>query len=166
MSRREDEVARTLSTLHREIDALAPSRVTVLVRGGSAEARAAVAKALHDRSGRRAEPFVAVDGLRLDGDALERRLFGGPLGEPGARGIVREIERGTLHVAAVDRLPLLLQPRFLAFLDGDRQVRVVACAEGDLSAAVEEGRFRADLGERLLLVQLRLPDGYPEMPNG
>jgi DNA-binding NtrC family response regulator len=142
-----------------QIERLAPSRVTVLLLGGTPAARAAVARALHDRSGRCDEPFVALDCTALSGEELERRLFGGPMTEPAARGLVHQMARGTLYVAAVDALPVLLQPRFLSFLERDRKVRVVTSARLDLGGLVRDGRFRSDLGERLLVVQLVLPNG-------
>jgi DNA-binding NtrC family response regulator len=57
----------------------------------------------------------------------------------------------------VDELPLLVQPRFLRFLDQERDARVVASADVSLLTRVGHGHFRADLAERLTLVQLMLP---------
>jgi DNA-binding NtrC family response regulator len=158
MSKHEKDAANVVSLLDEEIARLAPSRATVLLRGGSPEARAAVARALHERSGRRDSQFIVVDCGGIDGEAVERRLFGGPMAAPIGRGVADEAERGTLYVADIDGLPPLLQPRFLSFLDRDRGLRVVASTAGDLAADVREGRFRGDLGERLLLVQIRVPN--------
>jgi two-component system response regulator PilR (NtrC family) len=149
----------SLEKLTAEIGRLAPSRATVLLRGGGLDEREQVARLLHERSPRANEPFVAVDCAALEGEFLERHLFGGPYDERPGAGIVHEMAGGTLYVAAVDGLPRVLQPRFLGFLDGDRRVRVVAHAGAALEAEIAAGRFRADLGERLLLVQLVLPNG-------
>lgn len=158
MSSSEDEVAAVTARLEAQIAGLAPSRATVLLRGGSAEARAAVARALHERSGRSATPFVVVDCSQTDAAALERLLFGGPIDEPGGRGIVHQMASGTLHVAAIDGLPMLLQPRFLRFLDQERDLRIVGSTAADLAREIRERRLRVDLGERLLLVELHLSD--------
>ena len=145
--------------LNAEIGRLAPSRATVLLHGGQGDSREQVARALHERSPRADEPFVVIDCATLDGEALERRLFGGPYGDRLGAGIVHEMGRGTLYVAAVEGLPRVLQPRFLAFLDGDRRGRVVVSEGAALEAEIAAERFRADLGDRLLLVQLVLTSG-------
>jgi DNA-binding NtrC family response regulator len=142
-----------------EIERLAPSRVTVLVLGGSRRARELAARSLHERSPRSGDAFLAIDCSELDGETLERRLFGGPLGAPPSAGILNEMGRGTLFVGTVDAIPSILQPRFLSFLDGDRRVRVIAGTSVDLQTEIDAKRFRADLGERLLLVQLLLASG-------
>ncbi|HKY35602.1 MAG TPA: sigma 54-interacting transcriptional regulator [Polyangiaceae bacterium] len=140
-----------------ELYRLAPSRVTVLLVGGSAPLKNAVARALHERSTRAAEPFVVVDCRGLDSDSVELDLFGGPMYVPSPGGAIHRAGDGTLYVASIDELPLLVQPRFLRFLDQDRQARVVASAEQRLLTRVEQGHFRLDLAERLTLVELVLP---------
>ncbi|MBV9950244.1 MAG: sigma 54-interacting transcriptional regulator [Myxococcales bacterium] len=142
---------------------LAPSRATVLLLGGSADAKALAARALHDRSPRAHHPFAAVDCSGLPPADLEEALFGeGPFGRSPVRdrplpdGAIQRAEHGTLHVAAVDALPLGLQPRFLRFLDEPRAVRVVASCDVDLATLTRRGAFRADLGERLALVCVHL----------
>jgi hypothetical protein len=140
-----------------ELRRLAPSRVTVLLVGGSELLRGRIARALHEHSPRAGGPFVAFDCEALDSNAAELRLFGGPPYAVRARGAVHAAETGTLYVAAIDQLPLLIQPRFLRFLDQDTSVRVVASAHVDLAVCVARGHFRGDLGERLTLVQLVLP---------
>lgn len=144
--------------LDEELSRLAPSRATVLLVGGDPAVQIAVGRALHERSGRAALPFIVFDCSGLDSDQVELGLFGGPAYVPATRGAVRRAEAGTLYVATVDELPQLLQPRFLRFLDEDRKARVVASAVGDLLWRVEHGHFRADLAERLTLVELVLPE--------
>jgi len=136
---------------------LAPSRVTVLLVGGSAELKHAVAHALHQRSPRREQPFVVFDCRGLGSDGVELGLFGGPAHAPPARGAVQEASAGTLYVATIDQLPLLTQPHFLRFLDQERNARVIASTDSDLALEVEAGHFRFDLAERLSLVELVLP---------
>jgi transcriptional regulator of acetoin/glycerol metabolism len=144
--------------LEGELWRLAPSRVTVLLRGGDTALRATVARALHERSGRALGPFVLFDCGGLPSDAVERALFGGPAYAHASTGAVHVAETGTLYVVAIDELPLLMQPRFLRFLDQDTLVRVVVSTRRDLRVCVEQGHFRQDLGERLMLVELPLPD--------
>jgi DNA-binding NtrC family response regulator len=137
---------------------LAPSRVTVLLVGGTTELKRAVAQALHERSPRRQQPFVVFDCRGLASDTVELGLFGGPAHEPAAAGAIQRADAGTLYVAAIDELPLLAQPRFLRFLDQDRNARVIASTDADLVVQVERSHFRFDLAERLSLVELVLPE--------
>jgi len=136
---------------------LAPSRVSVLLVDGTDALRLTVARALHDASGRARGPFLHVDCTATTSDEAELALFGGPEYARARDGAVHLAETGTLYVAAIDELPILVQPRFLRFLDREKLVRVVASARVNLLSRVEQGHFRRDLGERLTLVQLVLP---------
>lgn len=140
-----------------DIQRLAPSRVTVLLVGGDARQRHALAVALHERSPRARCPFVALSCEGLDFAEIERDLFGGPAHEPASGGAIAQTAAGTLYVARIDALPLLVQPRFLRFLDQDRRARVVACSARELGGLVQTGEYRLDLAERLSLVELALP---------
>jgi DNA-binding NtrC family response regulator len=150
---------------------LAPSRATVLVTGEAGAGKSRVARALHERSGRR--PFVTVDCPSLAGPAGDAVLFGGPAhlaarrrGDP--LGALHAADGGTLFLREVLELPLAVQPRLLRFLDegepmedGDRDrrldVRILVSSSGDLDRRMRKGRFRRDLGERLGLVRLAVP---------
>ena len=145
------------SIFEAELYRLAPSKVTVLLVGGSSISKGEVALALHQRSARAEQPFVSVDCRGLDSDTAERRLFGGPIYAPSLDGAVHHAGDGTLYVAAIDQLPLLVQPRFLRFLDQERNARVVASTDVGLLARAAHGLFRLDLAERLTLVELVLP---------
>jgi DNA-binding NtrC family response regulator len=140
-----------------ELYRLAPSRVTVLLVGGDARERQAVAVALHERSPRARSPFVAFACEGLGFAEVEQGLFGGPAYEPPTGGAIAHTAAGTLYVASVDALPLLVQPRFLRVLDQDRRARVVASSARDLRGLVDQGEYRLDLAERLSLVELVLP---------
>jgi DNA-binding NtrC family response regulator len=144
-------------SLEAELYRLAPSRVTVLLLGGSEPVKRAVALALHERSPRSSQPFTSFDCTGRDSDTVEALLFGGPVYAPVKTGAIHAAGTGTLYVAAIDELPLLMQPRFLRFLDQERPVRVVVASDVELRKRVEQGHFRLDLAERLTLVQLVLP---------
>ena len=135
----------------------APSRATLLLRGGSPEEHQRVARTLHEASRRHGEPFVALDCRENDAQELERHL-GGPVSQRPARLAVSVRGLGTLYLAAIERLPLLLQPWLMSFLDEDARPRVIASTFVDLDAVARDGRFRGDLAGRLLLVQLEV---YP-----
>ena len=146
-------------SLDSAIALLAPSLATVLVSGPSPEHHVHVARALHDISSRRNGPFVVLDCQEDDVRELEHRL-GGPVSQrvrgtaPAPRG------QGTLYVAAVDCLPLLLQPRLMTFLDEQARPRVVVSTHTDLDEAVRDECFRSDLARRLQLVTLAVHPGW------
>jgi DNA-binding NtrC family response regulator len=140
-----------------ELHRLAPSRVTVLLLGADARELQEVAMALHERSPRARSPFITFACEGLDAAQVELGLFGGPAHEPPAGGAIAHTAAGTLYVAAIDELPLLVQPRFLRFLDQERRIRVVASSPRDLPELVRQGQYRLDLAERLSLVTLALP---------
>ena len=133
---------------------LAPTRATVLVEGGSEAGRAIVARALHERSQRREEPFATID-CAASADGELERVLGGPVSQRAQR----VTGLGTLYVTNVDAMPLWLQPRFLSFLDNGGRPRVVVASRTDLVIAARDGSFRLDLSERLLLVRIALCDG-------
>jgi DNA-binding NtrC family response regulator len=139
-----------------ELGRLAPSWVTVLLVGGSAELRLLAARVLHERSGRKGA-LQCTDCAHENAETLECRLFGGPMHQRAAECAVEEARNGTLFVATIEQMPLLLQPRFLRFLDEAEHVRVVVAASADLASLVEQQRFRRDLAERLQLAQVLLP---------
>jgi len=145
------------------LDRLAPSRITVLLVGKSQRSSRAVAWALHQRSPRAAHPFAAFDCKGRDSENTELALFGGPEYAAVELGAIRAAGAGTLYVSAIDELPLLVQPRFLRFLDQEREVRVVTSTDEDLLTRVEQGQFRLDLAERLSLVELMLPSALAQL---
>jgi two-component system response regulator HydG len=57
--------------MRRLIERVADSASTVLIRGETGSGKELVARALHETSSRRAEPFVAVNGSALPGTLIE-----------------------------------------------------------------------------------------------
>jgi transcriptional regulator with PAS, ATPase and Fis domain len=156
------------------IDNLSHSDATVLVTGESGTGKEVVARALHDRSPRRAAPFVPVNCGALPADLLESEMFGHVRGA--FTGAVRDrigrfdlASGGTLFLDEVGDLPLPLQVKLLRVLqDGTfervgestsrtSRARIVAATNVDLRAAVAHGRFRDDLYYRLRVVPIEIP---------
>ena len=72
-----------------------------------------IARALHQSSENRLEPFLAIDVRGLDIDALNRLLFG-------RRGVVQALKRGTLYINDLMRLPAILLQRFAIHIEEQR----------------------------------------------
>jgi two-component system, NtrC family, response regulator HydG len=156
------------------VEQIADSSATVLIQGESGTGKELVARTIHERSGRRAGPFVAVNCAALPETLLESELFGYEKGAfTGAAG--RKEGRfelasgGTLFLDEVADLSLITQPKILRVLQegeferlgGTRtlqvDVRIVAATNQDLADMVKEKRFREDLYYRLNVITIRVP---------
>ena len=153
---------------------IAPTELTVLVRGETGTGKELVARALHSSSKRGEGPLVVQDCSAIPKDLIESTLFGHERGAfTGAtdrhRGSFEAADGGTIFLDEIGELDLGLQPKLLRVLEnreikrvgGDRQVpvnvRVVAATNRDLRQMVNDGTFREDLYYRLSVVQIELP---------
>jgi two-component system, NtrC family, response regulator HydG len=156
------------------VEQVADSSATILIQGESGAGKELVARTIHERSGRRNGPFVAVNCAALPETLLESELFGYEKGAfTGAAG--RKEGRfelangGTLFLDEVADLSLVTQPKILRVLqEGEYErlggtrtlqvdVRIVAATNQDLSDMVKEKRFREDLYYRLNVITVRVP---------
>jgi len=153
---------------------VAPSDLTVLVRGQTGTGKELVARALHSGSRRKEQPLVVQDCSAIPENLIESTLFGHERGAfTGAtdrrKGSFEQAEGGTIFLDEIGELSLALQPKLLRVLEnrevkrvgGEKtipvNVRVVAATNRDLRAMVNEGTFREDLYFRLSVVTVELP---------
>ncbi|MFN9811083.1 MAG: sigma 54-interacting transcriptional regulator [Deltaproteobacteria bacterium] len=156
------------------LEKVAPTELTVLIRGETGTGKELVARAIHRASRRRDAPMVVQDCSAIPKDLIESTLFGHERGAfTGAtdrhRGSFEQADNGTIFLDELGELDLAMQPKLLRVLEnreikrvgGDRQipvnVRVVAATNRDLRARVNEGQFREDLFYRLSVVSIELP---------
>jgi DNA-binding NtrC family response regulator len=152
----------------------AASRSTVLLLGESGTGKEVFARAIHQWSERRGEPFVAINCVGLGKELLESELFGHERGAfTGAsqlkKGKMELAHGGTVFLDEVGDISAELQTKLLRFLQerefervGGMQpipvdVRVIAATNRDIGAAIKEGRFREDLYYRLNVIPISLP---------
>jgi NtrC-family two-component system response regulator AlgB len=152
----------------------AAAEATVLLRGENGTGKGVLARAVHDMSARRKQPFVVVNCPSLPEDLLASELFGHVQGAfTGAlrdrAGRVETAEKGTLFLDEIGELSPQLQAKLLRFIQDKAfervgestsrtaDVRVLAATNRDLERAVKEGRFREDLLFRLNVVEIVLP---------
>jgi len=153
---------------------VAESDSTVLIEGPSGSGKELFARAIHDLSARREEPYVVVSCGALPDTLLESELFGYVRGaftdakgdKPGRfalaqGGSIFLDEIGDISPAMQVKLLRVLQEREYEPLGATRpvraDVRVIAATNRDLAKLVEEGRFRQDLFYRLNVVRIGLP---------
>jgi DNA-binding NtrC family response regulator len=153
---------------------LARTDLTVFLLGESGTGKEVMARALHYDGPRAEGPFVAVNCAALPRDLVESELFGSAKGAfTGAHrdrpGKFEAADGGTLFLDEAADLPIEAQPKLLRALEerafervGETtlrrvNVRVVAAANRDPRAMVEEGRFREDLYFRLAVAPVYVP---------
>jgi DNA-binding NtrC family response regulator len=152
----------------------AASKSTVLLLGESGTGKEIFARAIHNWSERKDEPFIAINCVGLSKELLESELFGHERGAfTGAhqlkKGKMELADGGTLFLDEVGDISQELQTKLLRFLQerefervgGTHQihvdVRVIAATNRDLAVAISDGRFREDLYYRLNVIPIVLP---------
>src|SRR6185369_126352 len=163
-----------IDRVRRVIERVAESGSTVLVRGETGTGKELVARALHETSSRRAEPFQAVNCSALPGTLIESLIFGHERGaftgaERRRRGQLELAGAGTLLLDEIAEMPTELQAKLLRVLEDRRfrplgaeielplRARIVAATHVDLEQRIAQGRFREDLFYRLNVVTVTLP---------
>jgi transcriptional regulator with GAF, ATPase, and Fis domain len=157
-----------------QIERVATTKATVLVRGESGSGKELVARAIHEASDRRDGPFICLNCAALSETLLESELFGHEKGAfTGATekkiGKFEAAHRGTLVLDEIGEMSPAIQAKFLRVLEGHPfervggstrvqvDVRVVAATNRNLEEAVAAREFRRDLYFRLKVVEILVP---------
>jgi formate hydrogenlyase transcriptional activator len=165
-----DAIKRVLALLCK----VAPTDSTVLITGETGTGKELAARAIHKRSRRARNAFVAVNCAAIPPSLIVSELFGHEKGAfTGATqrrlGRFEVADGGTIFLDEVGDLPAetqiallrVLQERELERVGGTHavpiDVRVIAATNRDLPAAVEAGSFRGDLFYRLNVFPIRMP---------
>lgn len=163
-----------MAEVRKQIELVAKSSATVLIRGESGTGKEVVARAIHSASDRAERPMLAVNCAALSENLLESELFGHEKGAfTGAdrlrRGRFELADGGTLLLDEISEIAPGLQAKLLRVLQENQfervgssltqqvDVRVIATTNRDLESCVSEGKFRRDLFYRLNVVPIELP---------
>jgi two-component system repressor protein LuxO len=164
----------SMQAVYRMVEQAARSKATVFITGESGTGKEVCAEAIHRRSDRRDNPFVAVNCAAIPRDLIESELFGHVKGAfTGAttdrEGVATLAHRGTLFLDEICEMELPMQAKLLRFLQtgavqrvgSDKtnaiDVRIVCATNRDPMVEVAAGRFREDLYYRLYVIPMNLP---------
>jgi len=168
-----------MEKLYRMLSKVAHSTHPALILGESGTGKELVGRSIHFNGPQAAKPFIPVDCGAVAPWLIEAELFGYVAGAypgrtqnghgGGKDGLLVSADGGTVFLSEIDELPLDLQAKLLRALQekvvhpvgGTHTVpiaaRILASSHADLSARVEQGKFRRDLYFRLNIVTLRIP---------
>ena len=163
-----------MARIYQLITQIASTPTTVLITGESGTGKELVARAIHARSERKSQPFVAVNVAAIPEALVESELFGHEKGaftgahakklgrfEMAHGGTVFLDEIGTLRLDLQAKLLRVLQEREIERLGGVRpvpvDVRILAATNVNLRSAVRARAFREDLYYRLNVVPVHVP---------
>ena len=154
---------------------LVDARIHLLIHGETGSGKEYFARALHQASARRSQPFVAFNCAAIPETLIESELVGhlpnsfSGAGARGKRGLIQEADGGTLFLDEIGDMPRDLQSRLLRVLaEGEVlpvgatrpvpvNVRVISATHHRLDQLVESGQFREDLFYRLNGARFELP---------
>ena len=157
-----------------QVQRVAATDSTVLLLGQSGTGKELFARAVHNLSPRRQQPFVALNCAAIPEGLVENELFGHERGAytgAGSRkaGKMELANRGTIFLDEIAELPLATQSKLLRVLEersfervGGTQsveidVRILAATNKDLRAATAAKSFREDLYFRIAAVPITIP---------
>ena len=160
--------------LREQVALAASANAPVLIMGERGTGKELVARAIHVGSKRANGPYEKLNCAAVPAELIESELFGHEAGAfTGAtkqrRGKFERASAGTLFLDEVGDMPAPMQAKLLRVLQEGEiervggnaviavEVRVVAATNKPLLKEIEDGRFRADLYDRLNVVPLRVP---------
>ena len=167
-------VAPAMVRLLQTVERVAPSMLSVLIRGETGAGKEVIARALHDRSDRREGPMRSINCGAIPANLVESTLFGHEKGaftgaDQQRAGVFEEARGGTVLLDEIGELSLAAQVALLRVLEtrcvqrvGSSEdipvdVRVLAATHRHLETMAEQGHFRLDLLYRLNPVTLVVP---------
>lgn len=156
------------------ISRVAPTNSSVLLLGESGVGKEVAARAIHQSSNRKEQPFLVVDCGALDENLLSSELFGHEKGAlTGAfrkkPGLLEIAQGGTIFLDEIGEISSAIQVKLLRFLEtgqirslgGNRDItidaRIIASTNRDFRREMEAGNFREDLFYRLNVIVSTLP---------
>ena len=156
------------------VDPILDISANILLHGETGSGKDALARYIHENSGRSAHNFVAINCGAVPENLIESELFGHEAGaftgaEKRRIGKIEHAHKGTLFLDEVESMPVPLQVKLLRVLEEQRverlgsnqvqevDVRIIAATKADLKKLSDDGEFRPDLYYRLNVVKVDIP---------
>ncbi|PRZ02093.1 sigma-54 dependent transcriptional regulator [Marinilabilia salmonicolor] len=156
------------------IDKVAPTDARVLITGQNGTGKELVARWLHEKSNRAAQPFIEVNCAAIPSELIESELFGHEKGaftsahkqrkgkfEQANGGTIFLDEIGDMSLAAQAKVLRALQENVISRVGSDKDikvdVRILAATNKNLQDEIKESRFREDLYHRLSVIIIQVP---------
>ena len=178
----------SMQFIYKSIGKISRTDVEVLILGDTGTGKELIAKAIHENSARKHEPFIAINTGAIPTELLESELFGHEKGSfTGAYsqriGRFEQASEGTLFLDEIGDMPMDVQTRLLRVLqDGEFfrvggaksikvQTRIITATHKNLQKLVDESLFREDLLHRINAIKIELPNlkdrktDIPELTN-
>jgi len=163
-----------LQAIFAVIEKVADTPSTVLITGESGTGKELVAKALHEQSSRKNQPFIKINCAAIPKTLMESELFGYEKGAfTGATsskpGRFELADGGTLFLDEIGEIPVEMQVKLLRAIQESEfervgglktikvDVRLITATNRDLEQEIARGNFRDDLYYRLNVVPLQIP---------
>lgn len=167
----EEKGAQSVAELEEKISRYARVPYYVLITGQRGTGKTTIARKLHEQSSRSKKEFVNLNCASLTEGLLEAELFGYEKGAfTGAvapkAGLFEVAGGGTLFLDEIGEIPISLQAKLLKAVEEKRirrvgsnaersvDTRIIAATSANLKEMVEKGSFRADLYDRLNILNL------------
>jgi two-component system nitrogen regulation response regulator NtrX len=161
--------------LKEQIERVAPTDASVVIRGGHGTGKELVAQTIHSLSSRKDRPMVEVNCAAIPEELIESELFGHEKGSfTGAterrQGKFDQADGGTLFLDEIGDMSLKSQAKVLRIIQEQKfervgssqtihvDVRILAATNKNLEEEIEKATFRADLFYRLNVIPIEVPD--------
>ena len=163
-----------MKEVYRIVTKIAATSSTVLIYGESGTGKELVARAIHDRSTRTTQPFMAINCAAIPETLIESELFGHEKGSfTGANareiGILEAANGGTVFLDEIGEMNVSMQAKLLRAIQEKEirrvggkanlplDVRIISATNRDLEQEIRKGTFREDLFYRLNVIRIVLP---------
>lgn len=167
--------SKAIKAVKSQLAKISETSATVLIIGKTGVGKEMIAQSIHNLSGRRDRPFVAVNCAAFSENLLESELFGYVEGsftdarKSGKQGLFELAHRGTVFLDEITEMSLSVQAKVLRVMQerevmrlGDDRIipvdiRIIAATNEDLWQAVQQKKFREDLFYRVNVLSLEVP---------
>lgn len=164
-----------LTEIKQTISDYTASNLPILITGETGVGKELFARAIHELSPCKLNPYVKINCAAIPAELLESELFGYEAGafsgasKTGKPGKFELANQGTLLLDEIGEMPLTLQSKLLRVLQEQEiervggvktiqiNVRIICCTNQNLQQLIREKKFRSDLYYRINTVELKIP---------